>query len=547
MDTAYRVGIYCRLSKDDENNPAMARAKNFIPADESVSIENQREMLSKFVMLNGWIETRTYIDDGYSGGNFRRPGFQAMLEDARNGVINLVLVKDLSRLGRDFVEVGRYTTDVFPSLGVRFVSVLDCLDTNGDTDMLYFRSLMNDYHLKDLSRKIRSVMYSKKASGQYTGGCAPYGYRRSVEDKHKLVLDEYAAGVVRRIFEMRMSGMAYGKITAVLNKEEIPAPRFYWFQMNHKDTAGLAPEWKNATVKLILRNEVYNGTLVMNYCGTRSYKDRTRISKPESEHIRIEENHDPIIPMEMWSQVQRLNTERRMAHSGLHTSVEQVLKGKLVCADCKHSMSVSASTHRRKSGAKKRYVSYRCNHFIRTGGACCSLHSISERVLLQIILDEIQAQAKAVTLDEASVIAKLKQRIVSQSDARTADTRKELSRLRRRVRELEDRAARIYEDKISGTVSPDAFSVLMARNEQERLDYEKRAEELSQEISRADKEIAAISEWARHIRKYMDLRELDREIIDELIDHVEVGEGVVVDGKRRQNVKIFYRFVGSLD
>lgn len=546
MEATYHVGIYCRLSKDDENNPAMSRAKNFIPADESVSIENQREMLSKFVMLNGWIETRTYIDDGYSGGNFRRPGFQTMLEDARNGVINLVLVKDLSRLGRDFVEVGRYTTDVFPSLGVRFVSVLDCLDTNGDTDMLYFRSLMNDYHLRDLSRKIRSVMYSKKASGQYTGGCPPYGYRRSDEDKHKLVIDEFAAGIVRRIFEMRLSGMAYGKITAVLNREGIPAPRFYWFQMNHKDTGKQSPEWKIATVKLMLRNEVYNGTLVMNYCGSRSYKDRTRINKPESEYIRFEENHEPIIPMEMWNQVQYLNTERRLYHSGLHTSVEHMLKGKLVCADCKRPMNATANIRHGKDGVEKRYVFYRCSHFIRTGGVCCSLHSISERVLMRIILDEIQTQAKAITLDESSVIAKLKQRVLSQSDARTADTRKELSRLRRRIGELEDRAARLYEDKISGTVSPDAFSVLMARNEQERLDCEKRAEALSQEISKADKEIAAISEWAKHIRKYMDLRELDREIIDELIDHVEIGEGVIVDGQRRQSVRIFYRFVGSL-
>ena len=160
MGKLYHVGIYCRLSVDDANNSA--KASRYLPADESVSIENQREMLSKFVMINGWIETKTYIDDGFSGGNFQRPAFQEMLEDARNGVINLILVKDLSRLGRDFVEVGRYTSDVFPSLGVRFVSVLDCLDTDGDTDMLHFRSLMNDYHLRDLSAKIKSVLHSKQ-------------------------------------------------------------------------------------------------------------------------------------------------------------------------------------------------------------------------------------------------------------------------------------------------------------------------------------------------------------------------------------------------
>ena len=154
MKKLYKVGIYCRLSVDDASNSA--KAKNYIPADESVSIENQYELLSKFVMLNGWTEVKTYRDDGYSGGNFQRPGFLEMLEDARHGLINLILVKDLSRLGRDFVEVGRYTDVIFPSLGCRFVSVLDCLDTEGDnTDMLHFRSLMNDYHLKDLSNKVK--------------------------------------------------------------------------------------------------------------------------------------------------------------------------------------------------------------------------------------------------------------------------------------------------------------------------------------------------------------------------------------------------------
>ena len=172
MKKQYKVGIYCRLSVDDASNSA--KAKNYIPGDESASIENQYEILSKFVMLNGWIEVKTYRDDGYSGGNFQRPGFLEMLEDARHGLINLILVKDLSRLGRDFVKVGRYTDVIFPSLGCRFVSVLDCLDSEGDnTDMLHFRSLMNDYHLKDLSGKIKSVLYVKKKSGQYlTASCS---------------------------------------------------------------------------------------------------------------------------------------------------------------------------------------------------------------------------------------------------------------------------------------------------------------------------------------------------------------------------------------
>ena len=545
MGKMYRVGIYCRLSKDDESNSA--KAKSYIPADESVSIENQREMLSKFVMFNGWIETKTYVDDGYSGGNFQRPGFLEMLEDARKGVINLILVKDLSRLGRDYVDVGRYTTEVFPSLGVRFVSVLDCLDTDGDTDMLHFRSLMNDYHLRDLSSKIKSVLHSKQASGQYLSAYTPYGYRKDDEDRHKLVIDEKAAGTVRRIYEMRLSGMSYNKITAALNQEGIPAPRAYWYQSHHKENAAIPLLWTMTMVKRILYNEVYCGTLIMNYTGTRSYKDKRQIRKPESEHFRFERNHEAIISPAAWRKVQEINQEAKGHYQVKYAPVEKLFVGKLICADCKNIMTTGRSTWHGKDGSASRYVFYYCRLYKTSGRVCCSMHSISQDALAQIVLEEIQTQAKAVTLDEAAVIAKLKSRVLSQCDERTAEVRKEAFRLRRRVEELEDTTAKLYEDKISGVITPETFTVLMERNEQERLKKVERLEALTQEINKAEQESAAIRDWAEHIRKYMNLRELDRQIIDELIDHIEIGERVVVDGQKRQSVRIFYRFVGLLD
>ena len=179
MTKQYNVGIYTRLSTNDVFNSA--KAKNYIPADESTSIENQKEILSKFAMISGWVETKTYCDDGYSGGNFNRPAFMEMMEDIKNGIINLVLVKDLSRFGRDYVEVGRYTDYILPSLGCRFVSLLDCIDTESDNnEMMHFRSLMNDYHLKDLSNKIKSVLHAKAKSGQFLAAYAPYGYQKAL-------------------------------------------------------------------------------------------------------------------------------------------------------------------------------------------------------------------------------------------------------------------------------------------------------------------------------------------------------------------------------
>ena len=550
MTRLYNVGIYCRLSVDDANNSA--KAKNYIPADESVSIENQREMLTKFVMLNGWIETKTYIDDGYSGGNFQRPGFLEMLEDARKGVINLILVKDLSRLGRDFVEVGRYTDVIFPSLGVRFVSVLDCLDSEGDsTDMLHFRSLMNDYHLRDLSSKIKSVLHSKRASGQYLTSYAPYGYRKSDEDKHKLVIDETAAGVVRRIFDMRRSGMAYGKIAAALNQEGIPSPRIHWYQQNGRDGCSASQLWAYATVKVILHNEMYLGNLVMNHSGHRSYKDKTRIRKPESEWIRIEGAHEAIITPEVWEAVQKINENAARRAENNKAPTEKLFSEKLVCAGCGGHLNATTQTKHAGDGVpghrhqtEKRYVTYSCGKHLRSGRSVCTPHTISEIALKQIVTAEIKARAEAVTLNEGAVVEKLKRRIAQYDEQRLAAVRKEINQLRRRVQELEGMTAKLYEDKIGGAISESTFAVLIQKTEQERLDKAERLAALLSEVEKAEQETAAINNWTAIIRKYLDVQDLNRDTIDELIDHIEIGEHTVIDGKRHQDIKVYYRFVG---
>jgi site-specific DNA recombinase len=546
MKKLYKVGIYCRLSVDDASNSA--KAKSYIPADESASIENQREILSKFVMLNGWAEVKTYADDGYSGGNFQRPGFLEMLEDARKGVINLILVKDLSRLGRDFVEVGRYTDVVFPSLGCRFVSVLDCLDTEGDnTDMLHFRSLMNDYHLKDLSNKIKSVRYAKMKSGQFLSAYAPYGYRKSEDDKHKLVIDEYAADVVRRAFSMRRDGAAYGKIAAAFNQDGILSPRGYWHSLYGTGECRYSQMWTCATVKNLLNSEVYLGNLLMNYTGSRSYKDGTMIYKPESEWIRCEATHEAIVTPEEWEAVQKINQAAKRRVENNRKPTRSLFSGKLVCADCKGPLGASTETHRRKNGSVKRYVSYCCERYIQSGRSICSWHRIYEITLAQIVMAEIKADAEAVTLDEAGVLEKLKSWMAQYDEQRMANTRQDIGKLRRRLQELESMTAKLYEDKVSGAVSESTFSVLIAKNEQERLIKAERLDALLSEVKKSDQDEADIQSWAAMIRKYLNLQELDRETIDELIDHIEIGERTVVDGKRRQDVKVFYRFVGQVN
>lgn len=546
MNTVYHVGIYCRLSVDDASNSA--KAMNYIPADESTSIENQRELLSKFAMLNGWVEVKTYVDDGYSGGNFQRPGFLEMLEDARRGIINLILVKDLSRLGRDFVEVGRYTDIIFPQLGCRFVSVLDCLDSEGDnTDMLHFRSLMNDYHLRDLSSKIKSVLHSKKVSGQYVSAYAPYGYQKSTEDKHKLVIDAYAAGIVRRIYEMRLAGTAYSRIAAALNGEGILPPRRYWQQNYGKGPETSAQLWTDTMVKVILRNEVYTGTLCQNRKGSRSYKDPTLINKPASAWIRHEAAHEAIVSTEVWQRVQTINQTAKERAANNLAPLPKLFSSILVCADCKSPMVASSQIQHRKNGDVKRYISYSCNRYLRSGRCVCSRHRVSELTLAQIISEEIRAQAQAVTLDKDAFVDKLKCQIADLDERRLSGVKQEISRLRRRVHELESLTAKLYEDKYSGAISGDTFVLLMQKNEQERLTKAERLETLLAEGNAVEKKVAAIHDWAALIQKYLNLQKLDRAVLDELIDHIEIGERTVVDGQHHQDIKVFYRYVGLVE
>ena len=545
MKSIYKVGIYCRLSVDDANNSA--KAKNYIPADESVSIENQRELLSKFVMLNGWIETKTYIDDGYSGGNFQRPGFLEMIEDARNGVINLILVKDLSRLGRDFVEVGRYTDSVFPSMGVRFVSVLDCLDSDGDNDMLHFRSLMNDYHLRDLSNKIKTVFRSKQASGQCLISTAPFGYQRSADDRHRLVIDESAASVVRQMYEWRREGMSYNKITAELNRAEIPSPRVNRYLLEGKENCPFPQLWTIRTVKLILQNEVYIGNFVMNKLGTRSYKDRTMVRKPESEWIRIKGAHEAIIPPELWQEVQKVNEAAARRFDPQRQSSAKLFTGKIFCADCHSAMLCRVNRRHIGQPNEIEYPTYSCQKYWNSGFTTCSWHTIGELTLKKIILAEIRSHAVAVASDYDGATEKLRRKLLQTDTARLADTRREITHINRRVRELENLAANLYEDRVNGKISADTFSTLVKQNEQERIEKAVRLQTLQAEVKEADQQLADIEKWAVLIRKYQDLRELDRETIDALIDRIEIGERSVQDGKRCQDIKVIYRFVGQTD
>ncbi len=534
MEKLFNVGAYIRLSKEN------------VYAD-SESIENQREMLSRFIaVMPGWIEQKCYIDNGFSGGTFDRPAFAEMMADARCGLINLVLVKDLSRFGRNYLEAGRYLENELPALGCRFVSLSEGIDTEtGENDIIPFLNAMNDYYLKNLSDRIKTVLTAKAKDGQKLSGAVPYGYLRSPGDHTRLIVDEYAAGVVKRIFELRLQGLGYGKIAAALNGESVLPPRLYYFRRQNRETPQVCTEmWYSQTVRAILNNELYIGNTVQFVQATRSHRDSRTVSRPKDEWIRVAGTHAAIIDADTWETVQSMNSRAKRWADNQREHLKSLFSGLLVCADCGANLIANCETHIRKSGRAVTYQSYHCRTFGMSGGAVCKRHTIYELTLKKIVLEQIRRQAAEIALDEDAMLNRLLEKLGGGMAAAKAGASKEKRVLRQRLHALEVMAAKLYEDRVTGVISDASFSVMARDMEAERLEKENRLASLEQDERNASETLGDIQSWIRLIKEKSSFEDVDRDMLDCLIDKIEIGERVVEDGVKRQDIRIHYKFVG---
>ena len=395
----YHAAIYVRLSKEDGDVSTSAKA-------ESNSISNQKDFIRNFLADKKDIRiVKEYVDDGYSGSNFDRPSFQTMMEDIKRGVIDCVVVKDLSRFGREYIDSGRYIERLFPALGVRFIAINDNYDSvtgksQGDEIIIPFKNLINDAYCRDISIKIRSHLDVKRKNGEYIGAFVPYGYEKSDDDKHKLVIDTYAAGIVKEIFRLKLHGMSQDAIATQLNDEGVLAPMEYkqstgsgyqtGFLQNEKSV------WSSVTVRRILENEIYIGNLVQGKRTTPNHKVKQEVVKPESDWIRIEKNHEPIISNRDYEIVQRLlGMDTRISPD---SDVVYNLSGIAVCADCGSPMTRKITT-----AGDKKYAYYICSNHKLTKQ--CSQHSISVSLLEDTVLEMLKLHIKNVmNLEEILVI-----------------------------------------------------------------------------------------------------------------------------------------------
>ena len=451
--TEYKVGIYLRLSRDDEKQ------------GESLSIENQRRVLTNYVMEQGWTIYDEYVDDGISGVTFEKPGVQRLLEDAKAGNINLILCKDMSRFGRNYIQVGQYVDYLFPMYNIRFIALTDNIDTlNSDSasmDMLPIMNVFNEWFAANTSKKLRAVFESNARSGKYKTTFAAYGYVKGDDANFTPKIGHEAAEVVRRIFELRASGWNVTRIAETLNSEGVLPPQDYKYSKLGKDAPQYSHHlWSPTAVKRILSNSIYIGRLEQLRYTTVSYKNHKVIQKDKDEWAVIENNHEPIISQELWDKVREIE---KSVSTGKQTKkgVTMPLSGLGYCADCGTKMKQHYS-----SGAKAPY-GYVCGFHARFGKEHCTSHHINYSDLESIILQDIRRQIDFVMNDDKTREKYLARKRGERSARDNSDKNRQKD-IEKRITDLDKLIQKIYEDKVLGSLPEKTCADLLTKYQQEK-------------------------------------------------------------------------------
>ena len=525
----YIAGLYYRLSQEDERQ------------GESVSIDNQRTILRKYAEERGFEIHDEYIDDGISGTTFQRPEVQRLLDDAKTGVINTIIVKDLSRFGRNYIEVGQYVDYVFPAFGIRFIAIQDNVDTeNRDSnamEMMPIVNIFNEWHAANTSKKIKAVRRSNALAGIYSAKKATYGYLKGTDKKRTPVIDEETAPVVRRIFELYAAGTSPKNIADILNADGIPSPgKLAYERLGHKGRPNEMRLWCEISIRAMLNNIMYIGHLPMLRETTVSYKNHKRQAKDRSDWVITYNNHDPIISQELWDRVQE--RQKHMAQ-GRKTRSGYVhpLSGFLVCADCGSKLKMSGH----HNSAKTEYLyHFNCGLHLRYGKTLCFSHYIPAKDIEAIVLNDIREMAQRIVLDEKAIREDFIRHNAELADKAVKAAKKELQAKRKRTEELSRLMQLAYEDRLKGKMPEDICIGFIQKYSDEQKLLEAEITELETKLAETENTMQSADEFIRNIKKYLEAPELTREMCYELIDRVVVGGLPKVTGRERE-IDIVYK------
>jgi len=520
----YNVAIYCRLSKDDPSQDI-----------ESSSISTQKMMLTNYVNKQHWNIYDIYVDDGWSGTNYNRPDFQRMLEDIDDGKINMVVVKDLSRLGRNYILTGQYTDIIFPNKNVRFIAVDDCIDTlNNNNDIAPFKNILNEMYAKDISKKIRSAVRIKKQQGNFLSNYSPYGYVKSLDNRNLLIPDESSATIVRRIFEMSLNGIGSTTIAKKLNEENQYTPIEYRNLILGKQL-GAKKQWTATSVLNILRNRIYAGDMVQGIYECSCFKRTPSKRKPKEEWIITPNTHEPLIPRDVWERVQKIIETH---HKVTATDTHKLFNGLLKCGDCGYALSYSSCRGKEE---------YSCANYKRHGNKACTPHNIYKEELEKIILDEIKKCAFLAVSKRKTFLRRLNTQQKQTNDNILNKLNSNLEKLNQRLEELNRIIKQLYEDKVNEVITNKRFELLLKDFEKEHSITELKITKANDSISELNSRIYNVSQWLDIIEKYADITELTRDTLDKLIEKIVVHQITKTDNKKAVTVSVYHRLVGVID
>ena len=524
----YTAALYMRLSKDDDG------------AAESASIITQRKMLRSYAAEHGYVVFDEYVDDGWSGTNFDRPDFKRMIGDIEAKKVNMVITKDLSRLGRDYITAGQYTEIYFPSKGVRYIAIHDGYDSDSPySDIAPFKNVINEMYARDTSKKIRSAFATKMRDGAYIAAFAPYGYQKDPADKNHLVVDRQSGQVVKRIFRMAAEGAPPAEIARSLNERGIPPPAVYRC-MTHDgldvNAYSKRQEWTSATIAKMLRNVVYLGHIAQGKTTKISFKSHLTLSNPRDEWIVVENTHEALVDQETFDLVRRRTMARTCEKKG---TFYNLFSGIAKCADCGRNMSTTGT---RKKGSPANLT---CGGYKLYGAEECSNHFIDYNVLYEIVQASLREQL-AISREERAAVLENAQKKQPASAGRQ-ERSKEISSIKKRLRELEGIIAKLYEDNAAGRLSNTRMNKLLSKYEQEAEALEQRMAALQSEKATWEPSLQETREKLdKLLRQITDVAELTPKLLFKLVDHIEIGQGHYEKGEhgkvKHQTVKIFYRF-----
>ena len=527
------TALYCRLSRDDGTE------------GDSNSVVNQKKLLQKYAKDNGFQNPRVYVDDGYTGTNFNRPAFQQMIEDIELGYISTIIVKDMSRLGRNYLEVGYYTDNYFPQKNVRFIAINDGVDSaDGDNEFAPIRNVINELYARDISRKVRSSYRIRGNSGEPLSK-PPYGYIESPDNPKKWIIDPEAAAVVKRIFQMSLEGKGNETIARILHEEKVLVPTSYMIEKGIRQS-GRKPadpcKRMATTVGRILESQEYCGDVINFKTYSRSFKDKRRLANPKENWVIFKDVHEPIVDRETFELVQKSikNTKRRAPKP--ENGEKSIFSDLLYCSDCGHKLWHHVNPR------NKDIKFFSCSNYKKdTRGTCDARHYVRADAIEQVVMLELKRLAKFLEYDEEAFADMLAEKTNEDLIAEKKQVQKELDRAIARNEDVARLYERLYEDNVSGKVTDEWFMQLSNKYESERLELKTKIQQYREQLSNLGAMQKGKEQFISAVRKFMQMETLTAPLLKELIDKIVVYETQGTGKYRTQKIVIYYRFVGYLE